>query len=1130
LTGALVLLLAAPAGLRAQSSVTPSAGGKSDSKAAPDFSREPAVYEYMHTSMRYENDGSGTREMRARLRVQSQAGLASGQLIFPYNALNEKMEIRSVKVLKPDGSVVTAGPDAVQDLSAPVAREAPMYTDARQKHVTVPGVSVGDVVEYDVVITATPLVAGQFWQIWNFTDRIIALDEQLDLNVPSNRALKIKSSEGIEPTVSSEGDRRLYHWATSNLKTPPPIDIFKAFEFDVIKLLEGNPPPPAPRVMFSTFQSWAEVANWYAELERDRRLPTPEIRAKADEIARGQPTDEAKAQALYYWVSQYIRYVSLSFGLGRYQPHAAAEVLANRYGDCKDKTTLLEAMLEAEGLHAHPVLANTLLDIDPEMPNPGQFDHAFTFLRAGDKDMWLDTTLGVGPFGYLMPQLRGKEALVVSGTTSAGLRETPKNVPLTVEYRIGINGKVDAEGNLDATVELQTRGDLEVLIRLLNLHVSQDQLAKSADAVLSKANRLLYGKVQYTDFKVVNGSDMLHAVKAQFHATGKLLYVNPKKESLTALTTDITSVPIGQWHLLSLLPAADSKSDSIGKAQQSQIDLKGPKSYFLDLNISFPDLTVSDPPAPKEFRITRDFAEYQSRDSWEGTTFHGSRSLDLRVPIIQPSDSKAYVAFVQKIVEATDIVPETKSTDKAPAAKSIPPGSITLPAPTASASASLAPAKSQPSEVPHAPAAETQELYERGTEEAKRKNWANAIEAFEAALKADPQNPDAWRELGRAHMNARQYPEAEAAYRKYLELAPDDHLAYLNMAWALSNERKYQEEEDLLVKRIATAPDDGDALFRLGTAYLALQQPQLAVPVLERSTVRFPKYVAAHLALGRAYLETHQDALALETFRTVLTLDDSEGRMNSVAYVLAEHNSSLDVAETWSERSIEVIEKELNGTSLTNVRSETWTRVVRLGEYWDTMGWIKYQQGKMDAAEKYILAAWQITDDFAIGAHLGRIYETLGRKNEAAEMYLAALNTIPQDQPLNGDVTEIRKRLSDMAGGDARLDDQLAQARKKKSPLRTVSIVDPDGTQGIAQYTVIIDANSKVVDLAATGSDDPLANLNDAVRAAVMPGTFPDATLKKLPRLSTLSCVGGNQSCTFTLLTAKAASRLAPVD
>jgi hypothetical protein len=74
----------------------------------------------------------------------------------------------------------------------------------------------------------------------------MALDEQLDLNVPSSRTLKIKSSAGIEPSISIEGDRRLYHWATSNLKIPPPVDIFLDFKFDVIKLLEGERPPQPP--------------------------------------------------------------------------------------------------------------------------------------------------------------------------------------------------------------------------------------------------------------------------------------------------------------------------------------------------------------------------------------------------------------------------------------------------------------------------------------------------------------------------------------------------------------------------------------------------------------------------------------------------------------------------------------------------------------------------------------------------------------------------------------------------------------------------------------------------------------------------------------------------------------------
>jgi hypothetical protein len=657
----LLLVLAVPYYVIAQSSATSAAGNKSDSSAKQDFSQEPYVYEYIHAAMRYENDGSGTREVRARIRVQTPAGLNSaGQLIFQFNSVNEQVEIRSVRVLKSDGNVVAAGLETVQDLTAPVAREAPMYTDARQKHVTVPGLAVGDVIEYDVVTNAQPLLPGQFWQIWYFDQTAIALDEQLDLNLPANRAVKIKSSEGMEPSSHVEGDRRFYHWATSNLKTPP-LDIFKDFKFDVVKLLGGVRPPPAPRVMISTFQNWADVADWYAELERDRRVPTPEIRAKADEIARGQRSDEAKAQALFYWVSQNIRYVSLSFGVGRYQPHPAAEVLSNRYGDCKDKTTLLEAMLEAEGLHAHAVLANSIVDVDPDVPNPLQFDHAYTFLQLAGKDIWLDSTLGVGPFGYLAPQLRGKEALMVSGVHTADLRQTPQDFPFTVEYRVGVNGTVDANGTLDSRVELQTRGDLEVLIRLLSNHLSQEQLDKSADSVLATTNKFLYDSVHYSDFRVLNAADTSQPVKAQFRVTGKMMYVNPKGATPAQLADALTTRPIAQWHFLSVLPGANSKLDSNHKPEQLPTDLKGPRSYSLDVTLGFGVLVASDFPPPKEFRITQDFAEYASSNSWHGNTSYASTSLDLRVRTVPANDAKEYAAFVEKVVEATAVPPTTKN-------------------------------------------------------------------------------------------------------------------------------------------------------------------------------------------------------------------------------------------------------------------------------------------------------------------------------------------------------------------------------------------------------------------------------------------------------------------------------------
>jgi tetratricopeptide (TPR) repeat protein len=1083
---------------------------QSSSRTPQDFSQESAVIEYVHEFMRYENDGSGTREVRSRIRVQTNAGLsAAGQLVFQYNALDEELSVRSVRVVKSDGSILPVGPDAAQDLSAPVTLGAPIYTDARQKHITVPGLALGDSLEYDVAVKTKPIVPGQFWYKWSFPNNIIALDEQLELNIPKDRTIKIKSSSGLEPSISVAGDRRIYRWVTSNLRIPPPVDLFQDFRFDVVPLLEGNRPEPPPRVLFSTFQNWSEVADWYAQLEKERRIPTVEIRSKADEITRGQNNDEDKARALYDWVSRNIRYVSLSFGTGRYQPHAASEVLANRYGDCKDKTTLLEAMLEAERLRAHPVLVSLSADVDPDVPNPMQFDHVIALLEVRNNERWLDSTVGVAPFGYLFPQLRNSQALVVSQSLSTGLRKLPTDFPFPVEYRLGIEGKINAQGVLDGTVELQTRGDLEVLIRLMNDRFTQEQLTKTADTILTRTNRFLYGTPQYSDFRVANATDISEPVKARFHVVGKPVFVNAsstRAELMESVGYGLTRL----LHELKLLPLnvnPDAKENS-----KESIELLGPRSYSLSVNLTFTDLTKSDIPPAKEFHLERSFAEFQSRDGWEDVTFHGYRSLDLRVKSISASDSDELSSFVRKITDAFPAPPKPMSDNKS--------------ASTPAKSPSTAP----PAPGKHLALPEAQEMYQRGEDETKRKNWANAIDAFNSATNADPNYPDAWRELGRAHMYARQYSDAEKAFRKYLDLAPNDHLAYLNMAWCLYNEKKFEEDRDLMLKRIAAAPDDGDALFRLGVAYLALHQPAQAVPVLERSVVQFPKYVAAHLALARAYLENHEDLLAQESLRKVIAIDSSENTLNSAAYLLSEHSVFLDLAEEWSQRSIDVAEKELNNSNLSNLQSSTWALVTKVSHYWDTLGWIKFQQAKMDAAEKYVLASCQVNDEPTIDFHLGRIYEARDRKNEAIDIYLAALKAVPSNADLSDDAKEARKRVADLLGGDSQVDERLKQFHRNTAPIRTVTIANSGGEQGITQYAVMIDANSKAVEITATTPDDALAGLVPEVRAATMPQSFPDTTLKRLPRLSTLTCPASNESCVFLLMPVYAASRVAPAD
>ena len=858
--------------------------------------------------------------------------------------------------------------------------------------------------------------------------------------------------------------------------------------------------------MFSTFENWTEVAEWYAQLERYRRNPTNEIRVKADEITRGLETEEDRARALYYWVSQNIRYVSLSFGVGRYQPHSANEVLTNRYGDCKDKTSLLEAMLEAEGLHAQSVLVSLSSDIEPDVPNPMQFDHAIVLLRLGTKEQWLDSTAGVAPFGYLLPQLRNSRALVVSQWSSASLRTLPQEFPFPVQYRVTVEGQIDSRGTLDAKVELQTRGDLEVLIRSINDRVSQEQLSESADSILTRTNRFLYGAYRYTDFKVANPTDISTPVKAQFHATGKPVFVD-QKATRTQVMDAVAYGLMRQLMSLKLLPTINADLDSRSDHQQAQIELNGPRSYSLDLKLAFTELPESDLPSPKEFHLKQEFGEFQSRDLWEGSTFRSSKSLDLSVATLPASDSAGFAGFVKKI---TDAFPE-------PAKQKI------------ESKSSSAAAKSQLATNKYFATPEAQDLYNRGEEEFKRKNWANAVEAYASATKADPHFPDAWRELGRAHMYARQHADAEPAFRKYLELAPNDRLAYLNMAWVLFNERKFEEDRDLMLKRVAAAPDDGDALFRLGVAYLALHQPQEAVPVLERSVTQFPRYLAAHMALARAYLENHQDLLAQSSLRKAVAIDGNENTLDSAAYMLSEHGVFLDLAEEWSQRSVDVVEKELNDLILTNLQSSTWGLVAKISHYWDTLGWISFKLGKIDSAEKYVLAACQIDDESPLNFHLGRIYQTQGHSNEAIELYLSVLKAAPPNGSLSEDAKEARRRLGELVG-EAQVEDRLKQFHRSSTPVRTASVANSGGEQGISQYTVMIDANSKTVELSSTIPDDPLTALKESIRATVLPQSFPDTTLKKLPRVGTVACSAGTQPCVLTLLPVHTGSRIAPVD
>jgi TonB family protein len=1041
----------------------------------PDYSREPFLYEKVRGKMRYENDGTGEREIIARMHVQTPAGLArAGQLVFDYNAANERIEIRSVRVTKPDGSVITAGPTTIQDLSAPVAREAPMYTDARQKHVTVPGVAVGDFVEYDVVTTTfEPLQPGQFWQAWNFIGDAICLDEQLDLNVPRDRPLKLKSPPGLEPAVHDEGGRRIYHWAASTSQYSGPAVPGANFKFDVRTLLVGLRPPATRRVLFSTLQSWDEVARWYSHLESDRRVPTPEIRAQADQIVRGQTTDLEKIQALYEWVSRNVRYVSLSFGVGRYQPHLAAEVLQNRYGDCKDKTTLLEALLEAEGLHGQPVLINSKADIDADVPTPLQFDHAFTFVSFAGHDYWLDPTVGVAPFGYLLPQLRGKNALVASTSAPSVLRMTPEELSIPTIYRIDVQASLSADGKLDAKIGFDTRGDLEVLLRIGYMQLSPGQLSTLLDQAAAQA-RQGKSELSFTDFKAGDPTDARNPFHLEIHMQTTVSDMNHEQPSPQGILHELSPHMLNQSQLLSFLPAVESKLGSNGKFEQLAVKLQGPKEYSLKFALTLPPGKT--PPSsfkPVHVSIFEDFAEYKSDLAWEGQTLHARWRLNLLVPEVPADQADQYADFVQNVAATFE-----SSIPKAPT-----------------------PTVSQDSRA----------LYQEGLAAIGKRDYKTARQKLESVVQSDPTFASAWNDLGRTYLYLGLLDKAAEALHKAIEINPGEKFAYNNLGLVLWRQQKYDEAVKSFQKQLEINPDDRYAHSNLGRMYIEIEKYDLAVKELESASSILPNDAQIQLQLGRAYLNTDQPDKAVQFFDRAAELSPTALTWNDMAYYMSEKKLQLDRAQNFAESAISATSGLLRNISLDHLSMADISETNSIASYWDTMGWIKFQQGDLPQAEKYVASAWTLRDDCEIGDHLAQIYEKQGRTPEAIHQYGLAL-AVSCPQP------ETRRRLAALLGGDKKIDRLIAGVAPELPARRTIKFKNPGNLKANAEFWVLFVTGEKVADVRFISGDETMRPLADAIRSAKFPAMFPDATDAKLLRRGILSCSHLITECTFVLL------------
>jgi hypothetical protein len=375
--------------------------------------------------------------------------------------------------------------DAIE-VSPPKVEGGELVKDIRARVLNVPAPDPGNIVGYEYETEERPLLLEGIWHVQG-EDPV--QQARYSLQLPAGWEFKSAWLNYPEVKPSQTGSNQ-WQWTVSDVK-----GVREERDMPPLQGLTGQmivsfiPPGGAGSKGFS---SWQQMGTWYRNLTADRLTASPEIKQQVASLASTQTSQVAKMRAIADFVQHQVRYVAIELGIGGWQPHAAAEVFGNRYGDCKDKATLMSVMLREIGVESYYVVINTERgSITADTPAYSGFDHVILAIKLPDsvKDsslvatavhpslgrlLFFDPTSELHPFGEIGGYLQANWGLLV--TPEGGeLVEIPKEPAAMNSIRRVAHLTLDLNGNLQGEVQETRLGDRASSERWALRSVTRDQ-------------------------------------------------------------------------------------------------------------------------------------------------------------------------------------------------------------------------------------------------------------------------------------------------------------------------------------------------------------------------------------------------------------------------------------------------------------------------------------------------------------------------------------------------------------------------------------------------------------------------------------------------------------------------------
>ncbi len=360
-------------------------------------------------------DGSETRRIWQIERVLTKAGVdrysSVGVRWEPWYSSKPTIKAR---VIGNDGAVHWLNSGTIAETAAH-NNDNGTYSNARVLQAPLPDLRPGSVIETEILVRGLrpSFAAGWVDNMYASFYRSPCLRE--DVTVVAPRSTKLRYKLELLPNMKVRrqvtAKAVILHFSNGRIQGDREVPSYRS-------------PHIAhwPLIGISTGRSWHSIASRYGavvqrQIADSAPVLSPIVEAAQASIA-AHPDRYALIASLVAQLHQRVRYTGVEFNQAGLVPRSPAVTLQRGYGDCKDKATLLVALLRQAGVPASIALLRAGFgeDIAPELPGMGVFNHAIVYIpaAAGSPPMWVDATARYAPAGQLPAMDQGRTALIVA--------------------------------------------------------------------------------------------------------------------------------------------------------------------------------------------------------------------------------------------------------------------------------------------------------------------------------------------------------------------------------------------------------------------------------------------------------------------------------------------------------------------------------------------------------------------------------------------------------------------------------------------------------------------------------------------------------------------------------------------